>query len=333
MAKPLLGITIGDAAGVGPEVVLKATMHEAVFNRARIVILGSVEVLEYYRSLLGLPVRFHRITHVEDARSEPGNLSVLEVGRGPSNLVPGIINAEAGHLAIAALNAGAQLCKDSLLDGMVTAPTNKKSFHLAGYNFEGQTELLGEAWGSDLYTMLVVADRLRVLLLTRHMSLREALDRINTSNTLSHLLLLNSTLKRLGIAQPRIALAAWNPHAGEGGIFGNEDDQILVPAVVNARKLGIDVAGPVPADSLFNRAYQGEFDGILSLYHDQALIAPKALAPERAVTLIAGVPFLRVSVIHGAGFDRAGQNKANATNMTEAIARAAEWAPMWKLNN
>lgn len=329
MPKPLLGITIGDAAGVGPEVIIKATLNEAVFESARIVILGSVEVLEYYKKLYGLAVRFEKITRVEDARSEPGNLSVLEVDRAPSNLVPGMINAEAGRLAIAALNAGAQLCRERQLDALVTAPTNKKSFHLAGYNFEGQTELLGEAWGSDLYTMLVVAGGLRVLLLTRHMSLREALDKINTNNTLSHLLLLNSTLKRLGIPRPRIALAAWNPHAGEGGIFGNEDDQILVPAVTNARKLGIDAAGPVPADSLFNRAYRGEFDGVLSLYHDQALIAPKALAPDRAVTLIAGVPFLRVSVIHGAGFDRAGQNKANATNMTEAIARAAEWAPMW----
>jgi 4-hydroxythreonine-4-phosphate dehydrogenase len=178
--------------------------------------------------------------------------------------------------------------------------------------------------------MLAVGGALRVLLLTRHTSLRQALDSITTEGAVDHLVLLRETLVRLGVVNPRIALAAFNPHAGEGGLFGSEDDAILTPAVREARRLGVDASGPLPADSLFGRAARGEFDGVLALYHDQGLIPVKTVAFDTAVTVIAGSPHLRVSVIHGAGFDRAGKNAASPANMLEAIRRAAEWAGPWR---
>lgn len=324
-----IGLTLGDPAGVGPEVVLKALLNERVHAVARIAVLGSREVVEYYIQQFGLPLRVKMIQNPRDAGAERGIVYLQNVLPETVEFVPGRVNAGAGRLAHAALLEGARLAASGEIDALVTAPTNKTSLRAAGVNVEGQTELLGEFWGGGLYGMLVVADTLRILLLTRHMSLREALDRIHTENTLEHLILLKETLARIGIASPRLALAGLNPHAGEGGIFGREDIEILQPAAASARARGVNVTDPMPADSLFGRAFRGEFDGVLALYHDQALIAPKIVAYDRAVTVIAGAPHLRVSVIHGAGFDRAGQNRADATNMVEAICSAARWAPAW----
>jgi 4-hydroxythreonine-4-phosphate dehydrogenase len=326
---PRIGITMGDPAGVGPEVVLKAIARHGAGRSARLVVIGSQASLEYYNKLCGFTLRIVGVDEPGEAAVDDRIVHVADVGAPAFVAAPGVVDARAGALAVAALRRGAEWCRTGAIDALVTAPVSKSSMHLAGCRVEGQTEMLGEAWGGGRYGMLVVADALRILILTRHMSLRDALSKINIVDTVEHLQLLHDTLLRLGIPAPKLALAAWNPHAGEGGLFGSEDDQILVPAVGQARARGLSVAGPVPADSLFGRAWRGEFDGVLSLYHDQALIAPKALAPDRAVTVIAGAPFLRVSVIHGAGFDRAGRNAADATNMAVAIARAAEWAPRW----
>ncbi|HKE01426.1 MAG TPA: 4-hydroxythreonine-4-phosphate dehydrogenase PdxA, partial [Planctomycetota bacterium] len=298
MTLPLLGITIGDPAGVGPEVVLKALHDGAVHERARVVVLGERRSLEHYRRSLGLEIELRAVASPADARPRRGAIDVLEVSASPATVVPGRVDAECGRVAGEALVAGGRLCAEGRLDGLVTAPVHKAALHAAGYRVEGQTELLGELWGGGRYGMLVVADALRVLLLTRHLPLREALARVTTDGVADHLQLLHDTLLRFGVAKPSMAVAGFNPHAGEGGLFGTEDADILAPAVTAARARGLLAHGPLPADSLFARAARGEFDGVLSLYHDQGLIAAKAVAFERAVTVLAGARFLRVSVIH-----------------------------------
>ncbi|MBI3820187.1 MAG: 4-hydroxythreonine-4-phosphate dehydrogenase PdxA [Planctomycetes bacterium] len=325
----LLGLTIGDAAGVGPEVVLKAHLDPRVPEVARLAVFGSRQVFEYYIKKYSLPLQVTTIRKPSEASAAAKRVHVIETLEGIVDFAPGRVGRDAGKLAHASLLAGARAAAAGEIEALVTAPTNKTSLRAAGCDAEGQTELLGEFWGGGIYGMLVVAGALRILLLTRHMSLREALSRITTASTLDHLKLLNESLIKLGIEAPRIALAGLNPHAGEGGLFGREDLELLYPAASAARAAGLNVCDPLPADSLFGRAFRGEFDGVLALYHDQGLIAPKIVAHNTAVTVIAGAPHLRVSVIHGAGFDRAGQNRADATNMIEAIRRAAEWAPLW----
>lgn len=313
--------------------MLKALrLHGAEPDAARVVVLGDRGTLEHYCNLYGLPAAIREIRSVDDAvDADPGTIQLLPASQPIRNLRPGEIRADYGAAAAAALTEGGRLCAAGRLDGLVTAPVHKSALRLAGIHVEGQTELLGELWGGGLYGMLVVADVLRVLLLTRHMPLRAALDSVSTSGVVQHLELLDRTLRRMGITKPRVALAGFNPHAGEGGMFGSEDATLLEPAVVRARSLGLDAHGPLPADSLFGRAARGEFDGVLALYHDQGLIPVKAVAFDRAVTIIAGAPHLRVSVIHGAGFDRAGQNRADATNVLAALRTAAKLAPSWSL--
>lgn len=331
--RPLLALVAGDPAGVGPEVLLKSWADDAARNAADWIVVGSSAVFDYYIQLYNLPITTRRVSSPRRSGAVRGVLDVLETGECPKNLKPGVVQAEAGALAHAALLEAARLCQTGFIDGMVTGPTSKTSLRAAGVHVEGQTELLGEYWGGGPYGMLVVAGAMRVLLLTRHMPLREALSKINVDSVYDHLILLNKTLQRMGIATPRLALAGFNPHAGEGRMFGDEDADLLEPAVARARGAGIAVDGPLPADSLFGRAHRGEFDGVVSLFHDQGLIAAKTVAYDRAITIIAGAPHLRVSVIHGAGFDRAGRGIADATNMKCAMIEGARLAPLWRASN
>jgi 4-hydroxythreonine-4-phosphate dehydrogenase len=329
---PILGVTAGDPAGVGPEIVLKALSSgrggDDELERARYVVIGPFAVLAKEAERCGVAIELRRISNLAEARAAGAAIEVLDVPAAAA-IRPGVVSAEGGRAAADALTLGGKLCASGELDGLVTAPIHKTALHAAGLRVEGQTELLGELWGGGRYGMLVIAGALRVLLLTRHVALRAALDRVSTEGVLEHLGLLAESLGRLGIPTPRIAVAGFNPHAGEGGLFGDEDARLLEPAVAAARKLGLNAEGPLPADSLFGRAARGEFDGVLALYHDQGLIAAKAVAFDSAVTLLAGAPHLRVSVIHGAGFDIAGRARANPNNMIAALRRAAEWAPLW----
>lgn len=326
--KPKIGITLGDPAGVGPEVVAKALA--AAPAAARCVVVGSPACLLAAARASNVALAARTVGSPGEALFEPGTIDVVEVPLDARAIRPGVVSAEAGRYAAASLRLAGRLCAEGAFDALVTAPVHKGALHEAGLRVEGQTELLGEMWGGGRYGMLVVAGPLRVLLLTRHLALRAALDRVSTAGALEHLQLLADTLERLGVDAPRIAIAAFNPHAGEGGLFGDEDDRLLAPAVAAARSLGLHAEGPLPADSLFGRAARGEFDGVVALFHDQGLAPAKALAFDSAVTVLAGAPHLRVSVIHGAGFDRAGQNRANPNNLLEALRRASEWAPRWR---
>lgn len=318
---PLLALTLGDPTGIGPEVSFACLRSDSVRAAARIVVCGPAELR---------PTAVPRIECVEGALTRAvgeGEAVWLDTrGVGPWQI--GRVQREGGAAALAALRAGHELALAGTVDGLVTAPVCKESLHLAGEAVEGQTELLGKWCGVSDHQMLAVVGRLRVLLLTRHMPLRAAIDAITPDLVVRHLHLLHRALVELGIANPRIALAGLNPHAGEGGILGREEIDLLIPAVERARGEGLAVSGPHSPDTIFAAAAKGAHDGVLALYHDQAFIPIKLIGEGHAVTVITGLPYLRVSPAHGVAHDIAGQGIARADDLENALVQAAGWAAL-----
>ena len=240
----------------------------------------------------------------------------------------GRVSREAGEAALAALELGADLATSGVVEALVTAPVCKEALHLAGERVEGQTELLARWNDVSRYEMLAIAGEMRVMLLSRHLPLARALERVTTANVLDHLRLLAEALRGLGFEQPNLALAGLNPHAGENGLIGSEELEVLMPAVLAAREEGLRVSDPQPPDTIFIRATRGEFDAVLALYHDQAFIPLKlagSMPGIEPLTTIAGLSYLRVSPAHGTAFDIAGSGAANPDNLIAAVLQAAEW--------
>jgi 4-hydroxythreonine-4-phosphate dehydrogenase len=244
----------------------------------------------------------------------------------------GRVQADCGRAALSALRIGHDLALAGRVAALVTAPVSKAALHAAGERVEGQTELLGRWCGARDFEMLAVARELRVLLLTRHMPLSQALREISTERVVAHLELLARGLRGLGSKQPRIALAGLNPHAGEGGLLGLDEREKLEPAVALARARGIDVHGPLSPDTVFLAASRGAYDGVLALYHDQAFIPVKLHAPDEGLTVLVGLPYLRVSPAHGTAFDIAGKGVARADNLIAAMLQAAQWSRTFRAN-
>jgi 4-hydroxythreonine-4-phosphate dehydrogenase len=313
--RPLLALTAGDPAGIGPELVGKLARHRELFERARVLVLGP---------------RAARPAHVpEFAGDDLAALDTLawRVTEGAGDWELGRPQASAGRAALAALRAGHELALAGRVAALVCAPVSKEALHLAGEKVEGQTELLGRWCGCPGVQMLGIAGELRVLLLSRHLPLAAALALVTPERVRAHLELLAAGLATLGFARPRLALAGLNPHAGENGVLGDEEERLLVPALREARAAGLDVAGPLSPDTVFLRAARGEFDGVLALYHDQAFIPLKLHAPGEGITVLLGLPYLRVSPAHGTAFDIAGQNRADERNLVIALEAAARFAP------
>lgn len=315
---PVIALTVGDPAGIGPEIIGPAVA--ALEGRARIVALGPGSV------------RPDTVPSVD----EPGLERWLRAGAGepdavwrdtggPESFSIGEVQASCGAAAVAALRRGHDLASSGEVDALVTGPVNKAALHAAGTIVEGQTELLSRWAGEERTEMIGFAGNLRVMLATRHMPLRAALDRITTPHVLDRLVFFDEALAGLGLSTRRIALAGLNPHAGEGGLLGAEDDEILAPAVASARARGLDVVGPVSPDSVFADGARGLYTGVLALYHDQAFIPLKLVAQGRGVTFIAGLPYKRFSPMHGTAFDIArkrgpdGLPLADPGNLIEAL--------------
>jgi 4-hydroxythreonine-4-phosphate dehydrogenase len=316
--RPRLALTVGDPAGIGPEIVAKA-LHDARSTAAcDLVAIGPANARPAHVPQWNAGDRL-TLTTFRGALWHTTPSAGVEVGR---------VSRAGGAAAIAALKAATDLCLADLLDGMVNAPVSKEAMHLAGEEVEGQSELLGRWARAPRMQMLAVAGRMRVLLLSRHMSLRAALELVTTERVHAHLQVLHDGLLELGLTRPKLALAGLNPHAGENGLLGKEDGEILVPAVERARKDGLDVHGPVSPDSVFVAAANGKYDGVLALYHDQAFIPTKLHAQQTGLTVLVGMPFLRVSPAHGTAMDIAGRGKANPENLIVAIEQAAEWAAL-----
>lgn len=311
--RPRIALTLGDPAGIGPEIALRAALDERVRSTLDLVLLGA-------SSLRPAAIPEWSSTS-ESARAA----STWNSTWAPERWRMGAVQAECGRAALAALRAGHELALGGQVDALVTGPVNKEALHLAGEAVEGQSELLGRWCGVERFEMMAVAGALRVLLVTRHMPLRKALDCITTERVLDRLLLFHDGLRRLRIERPRLALAGLNPHAGEHGVLGHEDDAILLPAAERARALGVDVEGPLSPDTVFLQASRGRFDGVLALYHDQAFIPIKLLSADGGVTVILGLPYLRVSPVHGTAFDLAGKGLASPANLIAALKQAAAW--------
>lgn len=329
--KPILGITMGDAAGIGPELILKALATHGVDRSCRPLVIGSLAAMEFYRDRLRIPVRFRSVPSAAAARFEPCAVDVLDLGIvDVPRLKIGVVDANPGEAAVVCTQEAGRMALRGDIDAIVSAPLNKEAMRAAGYRFEGQTEILGELAGSKRYGMILLLGNLRVMMLTTHCALQDACRAVTKERVLGMLMLADQSLRTFGVDSPRIAVAGLNPHAGERGLFGREEVEGSIPAIEAARASGINALGPIPADVVFLKARDGEFDLVLAMYHDQANMAGKLLGFGEVVTVIAGIPFIRTSVGHGTAFDIAGKGVADEKNFVLAIEKAAELASLKK---
>lgn len=314
-ARPTIAITIGDPNGIGPEVVLKALSGTELREECRPVIVGPKTVLEYYDS--SAAVEILRDTEQPDRDA----LSVWQPDQGTDfKPEPGKMTAASGKIAGQALDCAIGLVLDGRADALVTAPVSKAALHAAGYDFPGQTEFLANRCNTREYLMMLLSGTFRVAVVTTHCALADVAARLSTDLILSKLRVLNRDLQtRFGIQKPRIAVTGLNPHAGEGGILGKEEIEIIAPVITAAQREGIEAAGPFPADSLFARIDRQPHDAYLAMYHDQGLIPLKMQSFGKAVNYTAGLPIIRTSPDHGTAFDIAGKGIATPDSMEEAI--------------
>src|SRR5437588_3745196 len=322
---PRIGITMGDQAGIGPEVVLKAVAEEDVRRACVPVIVGDAQLLAHTARTLDLQCGYDIVRFDErlpDEISEPVIFHLDNIG---GYIEPGIESGTAGKAAAGYIEAAVSLCAAGLIDAIATAPINKRALFLGGYSFPGHTEFLAHLTGAEDYAMGFVAANLRVVLLSTHVPLSEAIRMVQRKRVEKRIRLAHHELRRWGIERPRLAVAALNPHGAEGGLFGVEEASEMVPAIEACRVADdINVTGPFPADTVFLRASRGEFDAVIACYHDQAMIPVKCLSFGEAVNVTLGLPFIRTSVDHGTAFDIAGKGIAEHSSMVEAIKLAAE---------
>ena len=311
MARPRLALTLGDPAGIGPEIALRALASPRRPD-AEWAVFGPVKALEDRARRFALPAPATLAVRLEDV---PGEVAPL-----------GVISAAGGRAAAESVLAAVAEARNGRLDGLVTAPLHKEALAAAGFPWPGHTEMLAEAAGVSDVAMMFVGGPLRVALLTIHQSLRSVPDALSVPEAARITRLVARELPRFGVARPRIALCGLNPHAGEGGRFGQEEQQVLRPAAEALRAEGLDVSGPLPADTVFVRAVRGEFDAVIAAYHDQGLIPVKLAAFGEAVNVTLGLPFVRTSVDHGTAFDIVEQGTADAGSLLAAMALAARLA-------
>jgi 4-hydroxythreonine-4-phosphate dehydrogenase len=329
--KPIVGITMGDAAGIGPELILKVFCKETSYRLCNPLVVGSLDTMEYYRERLKIDVTLRSVEDAGQARYEVGVLDVLDLNQVDiPRLEVGVVAPGPGRAAVLYTQEAGRMAMDGVIDAIVSAPLNKESMRLAGYHFEGQTQILGELTGSKRYGMILVLGNVRTMMLTTHLPLRRACDAVTREKVLEMLELADQSLRTFGISRPRIAVAGLNPHAGEGGLFGREEIDGSIPAIQEAVAQGINAVGPVPADVVFLKAKQGEYDLVLAMYHDQANMAAKLLGFGEVVTVLAGLPIIRTSVGHGTAFDIAGKGIADENNFAKAIQVAVDLAQLMK---
>ncbi|WP_330172102.1 4-hydroxythreonine-4-phosphate dehydrogenase PdxA [Streptomyces sp. NBC_01498] len=317
--KPI-AITMGDPCGIGPEITLKACADPR--RTVPVVVIGDVDVLARADRIARTHLTVRPITSVDRATFAPGTVDVLTESRLPADLPWGTLDARAGGASFQYVRRGIQLALAAEVRALVTAPINKEALRLSGVPYPGHTEILADLSGTTDYAMMMATDELRIVLVTVHQSLRTAIDAITTDRELDIIRLTHRTLRRGGLPAPRIAVAGLNPHAGENGLFGREDLDIIAPAVRAAQSEGIEASGPWPADTVFMRARAGAFDAVVAQYHDQGLIPVKYLGIEHGVNITIGLPFVRTSVDHGTAFDIAGLGTADHTSLLTALHHA-----------
>ena len=331
MEKPIIAVTMGDPAGIGPEIVAKSIADKATYDVARCIVIGDKKVMEKAIKIVGADLKVNVVDSPADGDYSYGVLNMIDLDNiDMSRFEYGKINAMCGQAAFDYIKKSIEITMDKQADAVATTPINKESLHAAEVDFIGHTEIFGALTGTADPLTMFETNGLRVFFLTRHKSLRDMLDDIKKDRIIYYVERCTDALRRLGVKEGTMAVAGLNPHSGEHGLFGWEEVKEIAPAVEELKERGFNVAGPVPADSVFHQAAQGRFNSVLSLYHDQGHIATKTLDFDRTISITNGMPILRTSVDHGTAFDIAGKGIAGAVSMEEAIRLAAKYAPFFK---
>lgn len=326
MSKPLLAVTMGDPAGIGAEIIVKTFSSSGIFDRAQPFVIGSGACLQMAMEQTGLSLPVIRVSSLSELQEAQGKIQVVEpVAFDAAKLVQGRVSAECGHAAVQYFETAVNHCLAGDIEGVVTCPINKQAVHAAGYHGDiGHQEILARMTGSGLTATMLMTRGLKVAHLSTHLSLSEAVRYVKKPVLLEKLRLTSESLRLWGYKDPVIAVSALNPHGGEGGMLGREEIEEIIPAVQAAREEGLNVVGPYPADSVFHRAINGEFDVVMALFHDQGHIAIKVHNFADSITATMGIPFVRTSVDHGTAFDIAGMDKANPNGLVRALEAAID---------
>lgn len=317
----IIGISMGDPAGIGPEIIVKSLTNPEVYNRCKPIVIGVAAVFEKTIELLNCSCKLNIVSTVLEANFKFGTIDLLEPTSMEKLPAYGKVSASAGSVAFASVIKLIELAKRNEVDATVTAPINKEALHLAGHNFSGHTEIYAHYTGTSKYAMLLVHNNLRVIHVTTHVSLRQACDLVKKDRILEVVQLLHEACRSFGIARPKIGIAGLNPHSSDNGLFGWEEEREIIPAIEEGLKSGFDLEGPVPSDTLFSKALGGQYDGCVAMYHDQGHIPfkltgfkwneKKKRMDVTGVNITLGLPVIRVSVDHGTAFDLAGKGIAS----------------------
>ena len=326
--RSIIGITMGDPAGIGPEIILLSLCKPSIYKVCRPLVIGDVNILNAAKKGVGSHLHIKPLENPEEGMYKLGSIDVLNL----SDITPdpslwGHPTVETGRAMVNYIESASDLAAQGRISAMVTCPINKMAMQIAGCRYYGHTELLAERTKTDTFSMMLAGDRLRVVLVTIHVALKKVPSLLSTPKVLQTIKLTwHSLTDRFGLKTPRIAVAALNPHAGESGMFGDEETNIILPAIHDAENEGIDVKGPLPPDTVFYQAASGYYDAVVSMYHDQGLIPFKLLHFHDGVNVTLGLPIIRTSVDHGTAYDIAGTGTADPGSLTAAITMAAQQA-------
>lgn len=337
--KPIIGITMGDPASIGPELCLRALADEQLYQTCSPIIVGDSCILERAMQIPGMPrLHIHPVEDIKDALFTPGTLDVMDMHAAtPEGSPIGQVSAEAGNAAFVYVKKVIELAMDGKVDATVTNALNKEALNLAGHHFSGHTEIYAHYTGTEHYTMLLAHEDIRIVHVSTHVSLREACDRVKKARVLEVIRIAHRACVDMGIENPRIGVAGLNPHCGEGGLFGREEIEEIGPAIEAAQKEGINAIGPVPPDTIYSKARGGWYDICVAMYHDQGHIPLKILGfvfdrdakkwlAVSGVNITLGLPIIRTSVDHGTAFDQAGKGSASCASLLNAITYAIRFA-------
>ncbi|AEC17782.1 4-hydroxythreonine-4-phosphate dehydrogenase [Gallibacterium anatis UMN179] len=325
--KPVLGITMGDAAGIGAEIIVKSLSDKHLYEIAQPVVIGDKKMMQRALDLLQSPLKINVVENLDNLNTKYGTIDLIDLDNVPADLIYSQVDPRAGKAAYEYVEKAVQYAMENKIQAVVTAPLNKEALHAGGKMFPGHTEILAQLSGTKDYSMMLVSEKLRVIHVTTHVQLRKACDLVKKERVLTVIKLADENAKMLGFKQPRVAVAGLNPHSGENGMFGDEDRKEIVPAVEAAKQLGINASGPIPPDTVFHRAANlNEFDIVVVMYHDQGHIPIKLLGFDTGVNVTVGLPFIRTSVDHGTAFPIAGKGIADSKSMTESLYLAAQMA-------
>ena len=324
---PIIGITMGDATGVGPEIIVKSLTHDVVYQQCRPLVIGDAGRLELANEIVKGTASIRRIKEASEAQYQPGVIDCIDLNLIPADLPFGQLSPIAGDGAYQYIARAVQLAEAGQIDAICTAPLNKEALHAGGHKYPGHTEMLAHLTNVEEVSMMLVAPQLRVIHVTTHIGIIDAIRKIEPGLVQRTIERGNATLIKAGIAKPRIGVCGINPHAGENGLFGyGEEEEKIIPAVKLLQEQGLDVTGPLPADTLFFRAGRGDFDLVVAMYHDQGHGPVKVLGLEAGVNVTVGLDVIRTSVDHGTAFDIAGKGIADERSLLEALRQGAELA-------